>query len=246
MQSKRRILGQHFIDDEETLRRIVALAEIQYAGRVLEIGAGKGSLTKELCRTRAKIVSYEIDRELFPDLKSKFSNIKNVQLVNADAFKSNISFDVLVANLPYSRSEEFIEWLAGKNFRKAVAMLQTDFVDKILSRSGKNYRAVSVIAQYCFTIRRVFEVPARLFKPPPKVSSSVIVIERKPVTPTKSEIKSLKYLWSFKGKTVASAIKAIAKKSDKNLKTVEVPEKRIAELSPEQAFRVAKAIDQAN
>ena len=90
MQSKRRILGQHFIDDEETLRKVVALAEIQYADRVLEIGAGKGSLTKELCRTRAKIVSYEIDRELFPDLKSKFSNIRNVQLVNANIFKSNI------------------------------------------------------------------------------------------------------------------------------------------------------------
>ena len=246
MQSKRRILGQHFIDDRETLRRIVALSEIQDGDRVLEIGAGKGSLTEEICRTRAKIISYEIDRGLFPKLESKFSNTRNVQLINADAFRSNISFDVLVANLPYSRSDEFIEWLTRKNFRKAIVMLQTDFVDKIFSRSGKNYRAVSVIAQYCFSIRRVLEVPAHLFKPPPKVSSSVIVIERNPVRPTKSEIKTLKYLWSFKGKTVASAIKIIAKKTDKDLKTVELPEKRITELSPEEAFKVSRAIEQTN
>ena len=243
---QKRKLGQHFIDDKETLRRIVALAEIQRDDKILEIGAGKGSLTKELCRTGAKIISYEIDARLFPELESQLSNISNVQLVNADAFKSDISFDNLVANLPYSRSQEFIEWLAVRNFRKAVVMMQADFVDKILSRSGKNYRAISVIAQYCFSIKRILNVPAHLFKPPPRVSSSVVVIERKPVRPTRNELKAVKQLWSFKGKTVASAMKAIAKKTDKDLTAVEVPEKRIAELSPDEAFRIANAIEQSN
>ena len=133
-----------------------------------------------------------------------------------------------------------------RNFRKAVVMLQTDFVDKILSRSGNNYRAVSVITQYCFSMRRALEVPAYLFKPPPRVSSSVVVIERKPVRPTINELKTIKHLWSFKGKTVASALKVIAKKTNKDITALEVSEKRIAELSPEEAFRIAKAIEQSN
>lgn len=241
----RQRLGQHFINDEEILKKIVALAEIRHGDRVLEIGAGKGSLTKELCRTGAKVVSYEIDKRLFPDLESEFANISNVQLVNWDAFRSDIAFDVLVANLPYSRSEEFIEWLAVRNFRMAVVMLQSDFVNKILSRSGKNYRAVSVIAQYCFSIERAMEVPPHLFEPAPKVSSIVIAIKRKQVALTKEKIKAVKYLWSFKGKTVASAIKAIEKKTGKDI-AIPVSEKRVTELSPEEAFKVVGMIEQAN
>jgi len=243
---RHRSLGQHFIDDEEILKRMVALAQIQHSDRVLEIGAGKGSLTKELCRTGAKVTSYEIDRRLFPELESKFVNISNVRLINGDAFKRDIIFDVLVANLPYSRSEEFIKWLVFRDFRIVVVMLQSDFINKILSRSGKNYRAVSVIAQYCFSIERVMEVPAYRFKPPPKVSSNVVIIKRKPVAPTKGEINALKYLWSFKGKTIASALKALEKKTGKYLAISEVPEKRITDLSPEEAFKVVGIIEQAN
>lgn len=243
-----RKLGQHFIDDVSTLMKMVSLAEINQNDRVIEIGAGRGSLTMELCRTKANVVSFEIDRDLFSELKDSFNGVSNLQLINADAFESDPEFDVLVANLPYSRSEEFVEWLATKIFRRAVVMLQTDFVDKLLSLSGRTYRAVSVIAQHAFSIRKVAEVPKALFKPPPKVSSTIIIIERKNIKLTKSDLQKVKYLWSFRGKTLSSAVKAIARKkkvNKVNISTLINSRKRIAELSPEEAFRVAKAIEQA-
>jgi 16S rRNA (adenine1518-N6/adenine1519-N6)-dimethyltransferase len=248
---KRRRLGQHFLDDQYTLGKMVELAEISPEDTVLEIGAGEGSLTRELCRTGAKIVSFEVDSALFSKLTFilRFANLK---LLNADALRSNPRFDVLVANLPYSRSEEFVEWLAFRKFRRAVLMVQTDFVDKLLATSGRKYRAISIISQYVFSIRKEMVVPKSLFRPPPKVSSSIVIIERTGPQPTEVDLNTIKHLWSFKGRTLRSAIKIISKKKGiaaeriLNLLPQRLVGLRILDLSPSEAFKVAKAIEKAS
>ena len=97
--SKRRRLGQHFLDDQYTIGKIVELAEISPEDDVLEIGTGEGSLTRELCKKGAKVESFEVDSNLFAKLASML-HFANLKLFNADALKSNLKFDVLVANLP--------------------------------------------------------------------------------------------------------------------------------------------------
>ena len=74
------------------------------------------------------------------------SGFSNLYLVHSDIFKiSNIEFHVFVSNLPYSRSKDAIKWLALRKFRKAVIMLQKEFVDKLQAKPGEpNYRLISV------------------------------------------------------------------------------------------------------
>ncbi|MBI2126125.1 MAG: ribose ABC transporter permease [Thaumarchaeota archaeon] len=249
--SKRRRLGQHFLDDQYTIGKMVELAEISPEDDVLEIGTGEGSLTRELCKKGAKVASFEVDSNLFSKLTSML-HFANLKLFNADALKSNPKFDVLVANLPYSRSEEFVGWLALRKFRRAVVMLQTDFVDKLLATSGRNYRAISIIAQYVFSIRKAMIVTRSLFRPPPKVSSSIVIIQRSGPQPTEEDLHAIKYLWSFKGKTLRSAIKIISKKRVIAAEGILglLPKRlialRVSDLSPSEAFKVAEAIEKAS
>lgn len=249
--TKRKQLGQHFLYNGRILDKMVELAEIQADDIVLEIGAGEGSLTKKLCRTGADIISFELDRDLFPRVRDKLTAFSNLTLLNADGLSSKCDFDVLVSNLPYSISEEFVEWLAIREFRRAVVMLQTDFVNKLLSSTGRSYRAISVIAQHAFSIRKILEVPKDLFRPPPKVSSSIVVIGRNGPHMSRSELGAIKYLWSFRGKTVSSAMRILAKKKSIPIQNLlkelprEIVSLRISELSPAGAFRVANTIERA-
>lgn len=251
MLSKRRRLGQHFLDDQYTLGKMVELAEISLEENVLEVGAGEGSLTRELCKTGAKVVSFEVDSDLFYKLISTLHS-SNLKLFNADALKSSPKFDVLVANLPYSRSREFVEWLTLRKFRRAVVMLQTDFVDKLLATSGRKHGAISIIAQYVFSMRKEAIIPKSLFRPSPKVSSSIVIIERTGLQPTEGDLKAIKYLWSFKGKTLRSAIKIISKKRGiaaeriLNLLSKRLVDSRVPNLSPSEAFKVTEVIERAS
>ena len=101
------------------------------------------------------------------------SGFSNLYLVHSDIFKiSNIEFHVFVSNLPYSRSKDAIKWLALRKFRKAVIMLQKEFVDKLQAKSGEpNYRLISVIG-HCFRIDILFDVSRTSFFPQPQVDSS--------------------------------------------------------------------------
>jgi len=170
---KRRRLGQHYLVDPEVINRVVSLANIGPTDRVLEIGTGRGALTKELAGLGSSYLGYEVDRTNF-DETSRLVRGTGARVELADAFKEHPDFDVLVSSLPYSESAAFVRWLGGIGFKRAVVVLQEDFVRKIVAPPGsREYRGVSALSQICFDVRMMGNVPRAAFIPQPKVGSVI-------------------------------------------------------------------------
>ena len=193
--------------DRRILAKITSAAYIGKDEIVLEAGTGQGILTAELCKYAKQVISYEIDIKLYRKVQGQLlSQFKNLELINADLFKTKDPhfFDVFISNLPYSRSRDAIEWLSTQEFDRAILMVQEEFADKLAARPGsKNYRAISALAAHCFAIEKLFKVRRESFEPQPKVESSIIRII--PVNAiTREVIRNINLLFSRRNKKASS------------------------------------------
>lgn len=249
---KRRRLGQHLLANPKLLNTIVDCAQLQGKDVVFEIGAGTGELTERLCGVAAKVYAAEIDPTLYRKAEERLSRFTNLQLMNIDGFEFTAEFDVFVSNLPYSESSHFIEWLATKKYRRAVVMLQREFVDKVTSKPGiRNYRAISALAQAIFHIKRIAKVGRSSFRPRPKVYSTLIIIEPKSKTPVNLGVqRALKKLFSFRGRILSSALRQLTKREGVPYAPTlfqafskELLAKRIQNLIPSEALLIAQTLE---
>jgi 16S rRNA A1518/A1519 N6-dimethyltransferase RsmA/KsgA/DIM1 with predicted DNA glycosylase/AP lyase activity len=184
---------------------MVKLATIRHDERVLEIGTGRGALTRELRGLTANLEGYEIDRESYEGLKREFG--VSLVLHNEDVFKSSPEFDVLLSSLPYSESSHFVEWLSRKRYYRAVVLLQRDFAMKITSPPGSPaYRAISVISQASAKVEIVSGVSRLSFDPPPRVNSCLVTMRWKR-TLSAEQTAMIKRIFSQKRRTVKAALK---------------------------------------
>jgi 16S rRNA (adenine1518-N6/adenine1519-N6)-dimethyltransferase len=187
---------------------MIGLAAVREGERVLEIGTGRGALTKELVGRKARLEGYEVDRESFEGLKRDLEGTSLV-LHNEDAFKSSPEFDVLLTSLPYSESSEFVEWLSRRRYDRAVVLLQRDFAMKITAVPGSHaYRAMSVISQASASVEIVSNVSRLSFDPPPRVNSCVVMMRWKR-TLTAEQVAMIKKIFSQKRRTVRAALKSL-------------------------------------
>jgi 16S rRNA (adenine1518-N6/adenine1519-N6)-dimethyltransferase len=205
---RRKRLGQHYLVDKEAVRRIVDAAEIRPDDRILEVGTGRGVLTKELVGLGRSFQGYEIDEENYRETLAAVSRARdNIHL--GDAFEQRLEFDVLVASLPYSESATFVEWLSTIDYDRAVVLLQEDFVDKLLAAPGtRDYRAVSATAQISAEVRVIGRVGRASFHPQPRVNS-VLVSFKKKMRITQGEVSRIKRLFSLRRRRVASALASL-------------------------------------
>jgi 16S rRNA (adenine1518-N6/adenine1519-N6)-dimethyltransferase len=214
--NRRHALGQHFLVSESIAKAIVDNAEITKKDTVLEIGTGKGILVPHLCKLANQVTSIEADRGLYLQALEKFSNLKNLSLKHGDGFKLGSDFTIFVSNLPYSKSKDAIEWLAQKKFSHAVIMVQKEFAQKLLAKPGdKNYRAISVLANYCFKITPLMDIKKTSFSPIPKVDSVVLRLDSKHKLP-KNMISTVNKLFSYKRKTIHNVAKQFGISIDSN------------------------------
>jgi 16S rRNA (adenine1518-N6/adenine1519-N6)-dimethyltransferase len=165
-------LGQHFMIDGKVLRRVVDCAELEKSDAVLEVGPGKGALTKKLM-AKSKVVAIEKDEELVESLKKE---IPEVDIVSGDAMKMAWPpFDKCVSNLPYLISKPFILKLLQHEFELSILVLQKEFAEKLAAVPGsRNYGTVSVCAQLCCRVELLDKIPRNAFKPQPKVESRIV------------------------------------------------------------------------
>ena len=232
---KPRRLGQHYLVDQSVISRIVAFAVIHRGERVLEIGTGKGALTRELAKVASSVEGYEIDEENLRET-SEIVHDPWVKLRPGDAFEKKPKFDVLVASLPYSRSSSFVEWIAQQRYDRAVVVLQEDFVRKVTALPGqREYRAVSVIAQVSSVITELGRVPRDSFSPQPRVNSVIAAWRpRRRLKP--KEITAVKRLFSLRRRQVKAAVSELGGIPPPGLGTM-----RVNSLPPEQALSLALA-----
>ena len=231
---KRHRLGQHYLVDPEVIRRIVASAGVGPSDRVLEIGTGKGALTRELAGLGTSFVGYEVDKQNFAETTEVVRGT-GVQVHLGDAFEQNPEFDVLVSSLPYSESARFIEWLSGTEFDRAVVVLQEDFARKILAPPGdRNYRGVSALTQVAFEARVLGRVDRRSFFPPPRVNSVLVSLVPKRVV-ARAEAAKIMRLFSLRRRRVDSALAELGMQGQRGH-----GRRRVYSLRPEEVHELCR------
>ncbi|MBW3666878.1 MAG: 16S rRNA (adenine(1518)-N(6)/adenine(1519)-N(6))-dimethyltransferase RsmA [Actinobacteria bacterium] len=186
-----RRLGQHFLADANITRKIVALAGAGPGDRIVEIGAGTGTLTRALAGTGARVVAYEVDRGLGAVLEEVTAGL-DVDIRVEDVTRVDFS-DVLgggrwslVANLPYNVGTPVVlDLLQGvPAVGRFVVMVQREVAERFAAGpSSEAYGLPSVIAAIHSEATVAFRVPPQVFVPPPRVESAVVVMERKPAPP---------------------------------------------------------------
>lgn len=189
----RRDLGQNFVADPNTVRRIADLARVGAGDRVVEIGAGLGSLTLALAETGATITAVEVDRAVVPLLTGVVAGLPNVAVIEADAMRLDwqtlLGDDrwVLVANLPYNVATPLVcDLLDGvAQIERMLVMVQREAAERFAAAPRTPaYGAVSVKCAYWATARIVGHVPASVFVPRPNVESALVELTRRDPPPT--------------------------------------------------------------
>ena len=182
-----RALGQNFVADPNTVRRIVRLAGVGPGDRVVEIGAGLGSLTTAFAETGASVVAVEVDRHVLPVLRTVVDPA--VRIVEAEAL--TLDWDEvlgpepgwrLVANLPYNVATPLVVGVLERAPQVAslLVMVQREVGERLAARARDDaYGAVSVKVAYWGTASVVGSVPPTVFLPRPEVDSALVRIDRR-------------------------------------------------------------------
>ncbi len=194
----RRDLGQNFVADPNTVRRIAALAGVGPGDHVVEIGAGLGSLTIALAETGASVTAIEIDTGIVPALRNVVGALDNVRVVEGDATRLDWNALLapavawtLVANLPYNVATPLVCDLLDDvpAIRSLLVMVQREVGERMAAGPGsKQYGAVSVKVAYWGDARIVGQVPASVFVPRPNVESALVRIDRRPPPDVATEL----------------------------------------------------------
>jgi len=182
----KRSLSQNFLTNDEAARRIVENLDLEKDDTVVEIGAGKGALTKHLLDKSKKVYAVEIDKRLCTYLQQKFGDKENLKIINKDILKINFrdligsgSFCKVVGNLPYQITSPVLSLLLeNKEFiTLCVLMIQKEVALRICAVPGnKAWSPLSIAVQLYSNVKVLFHLKSSSFFPPPQVDSSVIKV----------------------------------------------------------------------
>jgi 16S rRNA (adenine1518-N6/adenine1519-N6)-dimethyltransferase len=214
-------LGQNFVHDPNTVRRIVAAAGLDEADTVVEVGPGLGSLTLGLLPACREVHAVEVDpvlaarlpdtiAERAPGLAHKLHVIEDDAVrVSRDRFPSQPT--ALVANLPYNVSVPVVLHLLAElpTLRKALVMVQAEVADRMAAGPGsKVYGIPSVKIAWYATAKRVATVPRSVFWPVPNVDSALVRLERhdEPGTNRREVFRLVDAAFAQRRKTLRAAL----------------------------------------
>ena len=230
----RRVSGQHFIKMDKATS-IIEKIPLNPRLNVLEIGVGRGELTRYIAPKVKFVLGYEKDENLYKIALERLKIFPNVKIVLGDALEANpTSFDLIIGNLPYSISRKFIEWMIVNNVKRAFVVLQREFVKKLKSKPGhRKYSVYSVLTQYFYDFYTLLVIPPFWFQPPPKVYSYLVEFRRKkrPLY-VSGLIEEVRNLFVRKRKKLKSIVNKVWNER--------LLEKRVCELEPDVVIKIAK------
>ncbi|WP_027399447.1 16S rRNA (adenine(1518)-N(6)/adenine(1519)-N(6))-dimethyltransferase RsmA [Anaerovorax odorimutans] len=185
-------LGQNFLTDKNIIEKIIEGSLICDKDLVIEIGPGVGVLTTFAAKEAAKVIAVEIDKNLIPILKETLKEYDNIEVINKDILKTNLSEIIeenknqsisgvkIIGNLPYYITTPIIMKILedGVEADSITIMLQKEVAERIKAAPGSRiYGAISVAVQYYCSVSHIANVPKEVFIPQPKVDSSVIRLD---------------------------------------------------------------------
>jgi 16S rRNA (adenine1518-N6/adenine1519-N6)-dimethyltransferase len=178
-------LGQNFLVDRGVLNRLLAAAELSSSDVVVEVGPGRGVLTRALAERAGRVLAVELDEALARRLTESLADRPNVTVISADAREMEIDSLVtggapykLVANLPYYAASPIVRRFLEARHKPTtmVVMLQREVAQEMVAEPGK-MGLLSVATQLYGRPRIVSYVPPRAFSPAPKVTSAIVRID---------------------------------------------------------------------
>jgi len=178
--------GQNFLVAQAIVEKIAALCAPNPGARVVEIGAGVGTLTAALLARRAHVIAIERDRDLLPVLRDELANEPELELLEADAASVDLPAllgpsgeRVVAGNLPYQITGRLLEMTVpvAHEIARAVFMVQKEVADRLAAApASEAYGQLSVFVQASFAVERALIVRAGCFHPAPRVDSAVVVL----------------------------------------------------------------------
>ena len=188
MRSKRRRLGQNFLVDTDVANRIVELLADEPA-QVLEIGPGRGALTEPLLNRFDRVRALELDEALAPPLEQRFGS-RGLEVILADALTAPLDEIAggdgrwqIASNLPYSVGTAILRRLMSRHdlFTRLVVMLQREVADRVVAEPGEGNHGFMALERAAWAEAHLaFTVHPRAFRPVPKVTSAVVLLELRP------------------------------------------------------------------
>ena len=216
MKPKRKF-GQNFLTDDNIAKDIVSFLSDSKTKTIIEIGPGKGILTKYLLKISHKEIKFvEIDEECVSYLKNKYPNIEKHLInddflnINLNSFKQPLS---IIGNFPYNISSQILfKIYENKNIvNEMIGMFQLEVAERICSNYGtKKYGILSVLIQAFYEVKMMKKIKPHSFLPIPKVDSAVIKISKKTDTINCDEIlfkKIVKQSFGQRRKTLRNSLK---------------------------------------
>lgn len=253
-------LGQHFLVDQNIVRKIVAAATLRPQDAVLEIGPGRGILTRALCGQAVRVLAIEVDRSLADALEQALAGCANVEVHYGDAleypYEQLAAGTVVVANLPYNVSSPLLFRLLNAHhvIDRMVLMLQTEVARRLVAVPGtKDYGILSVLTQYRTVPSLAFHVSASCFRPKPAVSSTVVLLpmRKEPAVAVADEalfVRTVRASFAHRRKTLANSLRDEGFSPDRILPALQAagidPSARAESLAIGQFASLANALTQ--
>lgn len=247
--------GQHFLNDQRLCRRIVEVLDLTPSDRVLEIGPGKGALTRELLPLAGQVWAVEVDPRLAADLPRRLGFPKNLQVENQDALKvvwPPWTGAKVAGNLPYNVATAILQHLLSwSGWQTAVVMVQKEVAERMVAKpGGKEFGLLSLAVQSRAEVKSLFHLSPGAFKPPPQVVSSVVRLTRRENNLLKDEAQFFRVARAAFGQRRKMLVNSLA--AGLSLEKVQVvellrgvhisPEVRPETLSLEDYRRLAEAV----
>lgn len=216
-------MGQNFLIDPSVPLRIAEEAGIDEHTGVLEVGPGIGCLTSCLAPWAGKVVCVELDTALRPILAQTLAEYGNVEILYGDILKTDLSAlvaqqfpglrPVVCANLPYNITSPVITaFLESGCFETVTVMVQKEVAKRMAARPGTaDYSAFSILVQWYTQAELLFDVPPHCFLPAPKVTSSVIRLQKRSEPPADVPdealfFRAVRAAFNQRRKTLANAL----------------------------------------
>ena len=236
--------GQNFLIDKNIQNKICNLIPASFLN-ILEIGPGDGRLTEKVLMSEPQELKIiEIDPDLIPMLKSKFSKNQNVKIINENIlnYRLNNKIDLIISNLPYNISSQILVKICLMKNQPVnlILMFQKEFAQRLID---KKLNSLNSLVNCFFEINNSFNVGKNCFRPIPKVDSTVLSFKRKKnILLKKNEInefiKFKRNLFSHKRKTLNNLLKDFNFNKEKfNLKL------RIEDINLQQLLKIFREIN---
>lgn len=245
--------GQHFLTDDRIAHQIAHAFLNSNTKNVLEIGPGKGMLTKHLKVQDYALKCVELDKDMVNYLENTYPELKN-NIISKDVLRVKMDevFEgqefLLIGNYPYNISSQILFKMVDSRdyIPEMVGMFQKEVAQRVVAKSGsKTYGVISVLIQAYYKGEYLFDVEADSFFPPPKVTSGVIRLRRKDNFKLDCNEKLFKTVvktsFSQRRKMLRNTLKSLIKDSD--LLSQELFTKRPEHLDLEHFISITKMIE---